>query len=349
MVYGAIDLHAQSSEIRIVDAAGAVLRHRKVKTTREQLAKAFEGHGPMRILVEASTESEWVAQALEDAGHEVVVADPNYGPMYGTLRRCVKTDHRDTDALCEANRRGWYRPAHRVSRAQRTVRQRLAIRRQLVRMRTGLISQLRAVLRQEGLRLPSGSSSTVPQRVTRMAMPMLVQRVVHPLLDALTALTPIIARETRELETIADGDPVLQQLQTVPGVGPLVALTFRATLDDPHRFRTAEQASSSVGLVPREDSSGERRQRGHITKVGSSEARTMLIQAAWTCWRSRTCRATHLRRWADALAARRGARIAVVAVARRLSRVLFAMWRDGTTFQAPAGLTSGLASASLQP
>jgi transposase len=220
MVYGAIDLHARSSEIRIVDAEGRVLRHRKVKTTRAELVTAFQGYGRMRILVEASTESEWVAQALEDADHEVVVADPNYGPMYGTLRRCVKTDQRDTDALCEANRRGWYRPAHRVSRAQRTVRQRLAIRRQLVRIRTGLISQLRAVLRQEGLRLPQGSSTTVPSRVATMALPPLLQGVVQPLLDALSALTPIIGRETRQLETVADRDPLLRQLQTVPGVGP---------------------------------------------------------------------------------------------------------------------------------
>ena len=334
MVYGAIDLHTRSSEIRIVDAEGRVWRHRRVKTTREQLVKAFEGHGPMRILVEASTESEWVAQALEAVGHEVVVADPNYGPMYGTLRRCVKTDRRDTDALCEANRRGWYRPAHRVSREQRTMRQCLAIRRHLVRMRSSLISQLRAVLRQDGLRLSSGSSTTVPQRVAALALPAALQQLVQPLVDALRGLGPIIVRETRELEAIAAGDPLLLQLQTAPGVGPIVALSYRATLDEVRRFRTADQVSSSVGLVPREDSSAERRQRGHITKVGSSEARAMLIQAAWTCWRSRSCRATHLRRWADALAARRGARIAVVGLARRLSRILYAMWRDGTTFGA---------------
>src|SRR5262245_57366648 len=81
MVHGAIDLHARSSEIRIIDGEGRAVRHRKVKTTREELVRAFEGQGPMRILVEASTESEWVAQTLEAAGHAVVVADPNYGPM----------------------------------------------------------------------------------------------------------------------------------------------------------------------------------------------------------------------------------------------------------------------------
>lgn len=336
MVYGAIDLHMRYSQIRLVDADGMVLRHQKVPTTRERLVSAFAGHPAVRILVEASTESEWVAQALEDAGFEVIVADPNYGPMYGTLRRRVKTDDRDVEALCEANRRGWYRAVHRVSRAQRTLRQRLGVRRQLVRMRSSVIAQVRAVLRQEGLRLPSGSTAAVDARLARVPIPSALQAVLTPLLEALRALSPLIAAEDRALTALAAADPIVRQLQSVPGVGPIVGLTYRATLDTVARFPSAGHVSSCLGLVPCEDSSGERRQRGHITKTGPSEARSMLIQAAWTCWRSRRVRTTALRTWADALAARRGKRIAVVALARRLSRILFAIWRDGTTFTAPA-------------
>jgi transposase len=335
MVYGAIDLHMRYSQIRIVDADGVVVRHQRVLTTRERLVSAFEGYPDVRILVEASTESEWVAQALEDAGAAVIVADPNYGPMYGTLRRRVKTDDRDVEALCEANRRGWYRAVHRVSRTQRTLRQRLGVRRQLVRLRSSLIAQLRAVLRQEGLRLPSGSTAAIDARLARLAVPPAVQAVLTPLLKALRALAPLMAAEDRALTAVAQADPIVRQLQSVPGVGPIVGLTYRATLDTVGRFPTAGHVSSCLGLVPSEDSSGERRRRGHITKTGSREARSMLIQAAWTCWRSRTVRTTHLRTWADALAARRGKRIAVVALARRLSRILFAIWRDGTTFAAP--------------
>ncbi len=83
MVYGAIDLHMRQSQIRIIDEGGTVVRDQRVPTTRERLTAAFAGVGAMRILVETGTESEWVAQALEAAGHEVVVADPNYAPMYG--------------------------------------------------------------------------------------------------------------------------------------------------------------------------------------------------------------------------------------------------------------------------
>jgi transposase len=337
MVYGAIDLHSRRSEILIVDADGKPVRERRVTTGRAALVQAFAELGAMRILVEASTESEWVAQALEDAGHEVVVADPNFAPMYGDLRRRVKTDRRDVAALAEANRRGWYRAAHRVSRAQRTLRQQLAIRRQLVRTRSGLIAHLRAILRQEGLRLRSGSTTSVVDRVSQLTLPAAVRAVVTPLLEALAAVAPTIATTTRALTRQADADPVTVRLQTAPGVGPIVALTYRATLDDVARFPSAGHVSSAVGLVPREDSSGDRRQRGHITKLGPRETRTMLIQAAWSCWRSRSSGATPLRQWTDHLAARRGKRIAVVALARRLSRILYAMW---TAFRLPSAIAA---------
>ena len=334
MVYGAIDLHSRFSEVRVVDAEGRVLRERRVRTTREQLAQVLDGWGPLRVVVEASTESEWVAQALEAEGHAVVVADPNYAPMYGTLQRRVKTDRRDVAALAEANRRGWYRAAHRVSPAHRRLRQQLAVRRRLVGMRTTVISQLRALLRQDGFRLPSGSSATAAARAERLVLPAALRAVVTPLVDTLRALQPLIARETRRLEQQAATDSLVPRLQSVPGVGPLVALAFRATVDDIQRFPSANQVSSSLGLVPSEDSSAERRLRGHITKIGAGPTRALLVQAAWAFWRSRRSRGTLVRQWVEALAARRGKRIAVVALARRLSRILYALWRDGTMFRA---------------
>jgi len=336
MVYGAIDLHSKVSQIRIVEADGAVRCDRRVPTTRERLTEGCAGYGPMRLLLEASTEAEWVAQTLEGAGHEVIVADPNYAPMYGARQRRIKTDRRDVAALAEACRLGIFRRAHRVSGPQRRLRQQLGVRRQVVRLRTGLIAHLRAVLRQDGVRLGSGSSATVPARVARLPLSDALRQVVTPLLETLAALTPIITTTTRALTAQAEADPVAGRLQTVPGVGPIVALTYRAALDDVARFPSAGHVSSALGLVPREDSSGERRQRGHLTKVGPREARTMLIQAAWSCWRSRTARATPLRAWADRIAVRRGARVAVVALARRLSRILYAVWRDDTVFRAAA-------------
>ena len=159
MVYGAIDLHMRYSQIRIIDADGQVVREQRVVTSAERLVAVFGGHGPMRILVETGTESEWVAQALETAGHEVIVADPNYAPMYGEIRRKVKTDRRDVAALAEANRRGWYRATHRVSARSARCGGQLRSRRLLVQMRSGTIALIRSLLRQSGYRLAAAAAS----------------------------------------------------------------------------------------------------------------------------------------------------------------------------------------------
>jgi len=332
MVYGAIDLHMRASQIRIIDHAGVVQRDQRVPTSRARLTQAFAGHGPMRILLETGTESEWVAQALEAAGHEVVVADPNYAPMYGELTRKVKTDRRDVTALAEANRRGWYRAAHRTSAAQRETKQILRSRRLLVQMRTAAVSLVRALLRQDGYRLPSGSCETVPQRVERLAVSGELRGTLAPLCRQIATLTTELRALDGRLQTRVADDRVVTRLQSVPGVGVIVATTYRAFIDRHERFGHAGQVSAAIGLVPREDSSAERRHRGHITKAGPRELRSLLIQAAWVCWR--TPRSAALRAWVDRLAARRGKRIAVVALARRLSRILFAIWRDGSTFEA---------------
>lgn len=332
MLYGAIDLHMRYSQIRIIDADGQVVRAGRVPTTAERVVVAFADLGPMRVLLETGTEREWVAQALEAAGHTVIVADPNYAPMYGELRRRVKTDRRDVAALAEANRRGWYRATHRVSARQREIRQVLRSRRQLVQMRSGAVSVVRALLRQAGYRLAPGSADAVPARLARLPLPAALAATVAPMARVIGQVSETIAEVDARLTAYAAQDPVVQRLRTVPGVGVVVGLTFRAFVDDVHRFARAAQVSAAIGLVPWEDSSAERRHRGHLSKAGPRELRSLLVQAAWACWRSHGSAA--LRAWVERLAARRGRRIAVVALARRLSRILFAVWRDQTVFDA---------------
>ena len=332
MVYGAIDLHMRQSQIRIIDETGQVMRDRRVPTTREALTQVFALYGTMRILLETGTESEWVAQALEAAGHTVVVADPNYAPMYGELTRKVKTDRRDAAALAEANRRGWYRAAHRTSATQRETKQILRSRRYLVQMRSGAISLVRSLLRQDGYRLGTGHAASVPARVERLTLPASLRETLAPLCRQIAAVSAEIAAIEARVDRRAASDAIVTRLRSVPGVGLIVATTFRAFVDRHDRFAHGDQLSAALGVVPREASSAERQRRGHITKAGPRELRSLLIQAAWSCWRHTPSAA--LRAWVDRLAGRRGKRIAVVALARRLSRILFAIWRDGTTFDA---------------
>ena len=332
MEYGAIDLHLKESQIRIVDEGGTVALERRIPTTRARLTDVFGGRPPLRILLESGTGSEWVAQHLEGLGHAVVVADPNYAPMYGQRTRRIKTDRRDVAALADANRLGVYRRAHRVSAPQRDVRRRLRVRDQLVHVRRQAINLLRAQLRSEGVRVPTGAAETFVARFSASEVSAAVRSAMAPLLELLAAVAPLLAQSEQRTRQAAKADAVARRLMTAPGVGPVVALAYQATVDDVHRFATPGAVTSYLGLVPREDSSGERQRKGAITKAGPSRMRVLLIQSAWHLWRSPTGSAT-LHAWARRLGERRGRRIAVVALARRLARILWAMWRDGRDFE----------------
>ncbi len=199
-----------------------------------------------------------------------------------------------------------------------------------------MINLVRAVLRQEGLRLPTGSSERLVARLESLPLPPGLATTLAPLRTLIGALSQQILAADQACADRSAADPVAQHLLSAPGVGPIVALTFEAVLDDPARFGgDAARASAFLGLVPSEASSAERRHRGHITKAGPPELRTLLVQAGWAVWRGKRPDGAALRRWADALAARRGRRIAVVALARRLARILFALWRDRVDYREP--------------
>lgn len=334
MEYGAIDLHVRRSEIRIEQEDGTVVLSQRITTHRSEFERVFGQRPRMRILVESATDSEWVAQCLEAWGHEVIVADPNYLPMYGQRNRRVKTDKRDVAALAAACRLGIYRRASRVAAAQRQRRQELRVRRQLIQVRTRVINLVRSLVRQDGLRVPSGDSERFVARLDSLTLPPGLATVLAPLRAMLLALSSQLRDCDERIGVQVAADPVAQRLMTAPGTGAVTALTFLAVLDTPERFDgDARRASAFLGLVPSEDSSAERQHKGHITKSGPRELRSLLVQASWAIWRSRTAEAQPLRAWAQAVAARRGRRIAIVALARRLSRILFAMWRDDTDFK----------------
>lgn len=338
MEYGAIDLHTRRSQIRIINEDGTVVRERRIDTRASEFARVFGGRLRMRILLETGTESEWVAQTLEQLGHEVIVADTTYAAMYGSRSRRVKTDRRDVAALADACRRGIYRPAHRVARATQIRRQHLRTREHLIRMRTQTINALRAIVRQAGQRVPSGSARTFVQRVTTLELAPDLHAVLAPLIDALERLAPLIDQADRWVRDTAAADAVAQRLMTVPGVGGVVALSYQTALEVPERFGgDAARASAYLGLVPSEHSSGEGHRKGAITKAGPRMVRSLLVQAAWTLWRQRR-RVPPLYAWVEQVAARRGRRIAVIALARRMSRILYAIWRDQTVFRFEAAV-----------
>lgn len=201
-----------------------------------------------------------------------------------------------------------------------------------VRTRTKLIVTVRSLLRRQGFRIRSGSAPSFRTRVEELELPTQLTETIRPLLDLFDMLTAQLKQADRQLADELKAHPRAAKLTTMPGIGPVTAITFHATMDDSSRFASARNVRAYLGLVPSERSSGEKRQRGHITKRGQRELRSLLVEAAWRIVRSKRDDTLALRNWTSGIAARRGPYIAVVALARKLAGILFVMWRDQCDF-----------------
>ena len=329
-----LDLHKRETQVCILTAEGELIE-RRIATTRARFTEVLGTRPRARILVEASTESEWVARHLESLGHEVIVADPSYAPMYATRSRRVKTDKRDARTLAEACRLGAYRAIHRVSDAQRHVRSELAVRDALVRTRTRYVALIKARVRSEGLRLTQGDPEFTARKLVALTeLPDVTRDELEPLVALLEPINAALAAADARIAALVATDTIVRLLTTAPAIGPVTAAAFVATLDVVARFPSADHVNAYLGLVPSEHSSGERQHRGRITKTGNTRMRWLLVEAGWRILRSTSSDAAGLKAWGEAIAARRGKRVAVVALARKLAAILYAMWRNGTPYRA---------------
>lgn len=332
MYYCGLDLHAKSSVFCLVTRRGKRIAEGEVPSSRrgfEQILEAGEGV-ETRVVLEASTRSRWAARVLEDVGAEVIVVDPRKIRVIAETKH--KTDRTDARILADLLRTGALpRPLWRVPAATRELRDQVRLRWGLVRERANLMLRARSLLGSLGINLGKralASEATWKRVLQRRNVPAYMKRLLEILHGSIGALSEAIDQVELELASRLE-DPRVKQMQTIPGVGPVVALTTVGGLGDPSRFKDSRKAAAYTGLVPSERSSGERRRRGHITKRGPSELRRVWIQAAQAALRMR---AHPLKAWAQRLIYRRGRAVAVVALARRLFRWAFAMWRDGKTF-----------------
>lgn len=334
MEYIGLDLHKQSSQFCILTEDRKLLEPR-IRTEHGRFIDLLGKRPKAKVLVEASTESEWVARCIEDLGHEVVVADPNFAPMYATRNRKIKTDKRDARALCDACRLGAYRPAHRSSDSSRELRAQVMVRDALVKTRTKYISLIRSISRREGHRVPSCGAPVFIKHIEQLELPENLRSELDPLLLVMASVNEQIEQSTDQLKEQADRNEVSKRFCTVPGIGAITAITFLAIIDNIERFESASNVSSYIGMVPKERSSSEKRIRGRITKAGNSHLRWLLVEAAWSIVTHPKAETQYLRTWYNRIASRRGKRIAAVALARKLAGILYAMWRDGTEFRPP--------------
>jgi transposase len=331
-----IDLGGKESQVCIRSEDGKIVQETKVATRK--LASFFKRQPRSRIVLETCAEAFRVADLALECGHEVRVVPATLVRSLGVGARGIKNDRRDAQVLSEVSCRIDLPSVHVPSDIARQRRTLCGMRETLVKTRTGLINCVRGWTRTQLFKVPPATSKTFPARVRTAALNRAdgLPEYVERLLKAIDALNEQIAAADDELEQMAEADPICVRLMSVPGVGPVTSMRFVAAIDDVTRFRSAHAVESFLGLTPGENSSSERKRRTGITKAGPTAVRAALVQAAWNLRRTRPLHP--ICQWAAKIEQRRGRFIAVVAVARKLAGILFALWRDGSTYDAKRGL-----------
>jgi transposase len=309
---------------------------------------------PAKVAIEACREAWHVHDVLTEWGNQVLLIDTTRSKQMGIGRHGRKTDKIDAEVMAFAVEREIIPPAHVLSPHRRELRRQLGVRRALVEARANLVVSVRGLARENGQRLPNCDTEHFARKVRQLKLDESLKALIEPLLITLDTVQVQLAQAEQELGKACAVEPVIPLLCTAPGVGAVVAAAFVSVVDEAARFARAHHLESYLGLVPGEDSSGQRRRIGAITKKGNSYVRALLVQSAWTVMRQAN-RDDPLRRWGEAVARRRGKRIAVIAVARRLAGILFAMWRDGRVYDPDAlasrsarGLKSNAARINFQ-
>jgi len=331
MEYCGIDLHAEYSQICILDEDGEVMETSRIWTSRKALERFFR-RDRMRVVIEAGGSSPWVSRLLESLGHEVVVCSPRRVRLIAQSK--LKNDRIDAEVLARLVRLDpeFLKPIRHRSEEAQLLRSNLKVRGAMVEARTKWINTIRGLLRGFGYKVSGKAPHTFAERVDRMKLPNELRAVIEPLLEQLDLLSGEIQRRDEHLEEIAKGLPEVEHLREIPGVGPVVATYFVLTIDDPDRFKNSRDVASFFGLRPTMRESALITHFGRITREGDPEMRRLLVQAAHACLRTRAD--SELKSWALALAQRRGNGKAVVALARKLAVLMHHLWVTGEVYQA---------------
>lgn len=336
--YVGLDVSLKEVSVCIVSDAGEVLARGAVAADPDEIAAfvARTASDVARVVHESGILAIWLTRELEKRGLPIICIDARlaHKALSGRLN---KSDRSDAEGLAHLARTGWFTQVHIRSEASEQVRVLIGTRERLIRMRKDLEAHVRGVLKTFGIRmepiLRSRSRDNFRDQLVKagedeMAIGLMAE-MFNPIHQALCAATEAMDDELRE---IARGSDLARRLMTVPGVGPVVALAYIATLDDASRFRRATDVGAFLGLTPRRHQSGDTDWSGRISKCGDRDLRRLLYSAATTLI-SQVRRFSPLRSWAVRLSARKGFKLAAVATARKLAVIMHRIWRDGTTFQ----------------
>jgi len=331
--FSGLDISVKDTSVCIVDDTGKIVREVKVASEPDALLPVLTNptYHFKRIGLEAGPLSQWLFSALAEAGLPVICVETRH--MRAVLKAQInKTDRNDARGMAQMMRAGLYRPVHVKTLRSQKLRMLLTHRKLLQSKSIAIENDLRGTLRNFGLKVGIVGKLKFEARIKELveSHPDLAA-LVDPLLIVRRVLRQQLAVLHRRLLAIVRDDEVCRRLMTVPGVGPVVALTFRATVDVPARFHNSKAVGAVLGLTPCKHQSGESERTGAISKCGDEMMRVMLYEAAQILL-VRSTRWSWLKAWAMQIARRRGMKKAIVALARRLAVIMHRIWVDGTEF-----------------
>lgn len=323
-----IDVGDRYSHCCLVDASGEVAWRRRVASTREALRQMFSDLPPTRIALEVGFHSAWMAEILEELGHEVLVANARkLALISGTKRKNDGVDSEILARLARSDPKLLFAIEHRGEET-RTDLAILRTRAAIVAARTKLINHVRGAIKPFGLRLQNCGVEVFGKRAGEQ-IPDILRPALIPLIETIAVLTRQIRTYDTQIKALRHkyADEV-DPLQQVRGVGPLTALAFVLTIGDPNRFEKRRNVPAYFGLVPGQDQSGNSDPQQRISKEGDSMVRSLLVQCAHYIL-GPFGGSSDLRNWGEAIAARggkAGKKRAAVAVARKLAVLLHCLW-----------------------
>src|SRR4249920_1639785 len=332
--FAGLDVSVKETSLCIVDDAGRIVREVRVASEPEALLAVLTNpaYHFKRIGLEAGPLSQWLFSVLAAAGLPVICVETRH--MRAVLQAQInKTDRNDARGIAQMMRVGLYRPVHVKTLRSQKLRMLLTHRKLLQSKAIAIDNDLRGTLRNFGLKVGVVGALKFEARIKELVenLPDLAE-LVEPLLIVRRALREQIGILHGRLLTVARNDDVCRRLMTVPGVGPVVALTYRATVDVPARFRNSKAVGAVFGLTPARYQSGEIDRSGAISRCGDEMMRAMLYEAAHILL-VRSTKWSWLKAWAMQVARHRGLKKAIVALARRVAVIMHRIWVDGTEFR----------------
>ena len=334
-LYAGLDVSLELTSICVVDEEGRMVLEVKAASEPYAIADALrEAAGEfVRVGLEAGPLSQWLFFGLKDAGLPAVCLEARHAKAAMVAMNRNKNDRNDARSIAQLVRSGWFKAVHVKSRRSQELRTLLTAREFYVNKLRDHENEIRGLLRPFGLKVGKDGARDFEARARELvAGEPLLELCIETLLAGRATMKKALADLHRALLRLTENDELCRRFMTIPGVGPVTALAFKATIDDPARFRRSNDVGAHLGLTPRQYQSGETDVRGRISRSGDAFTRTALFTAAHVML-TRSRQWTAIRAWGMRIAQRSNLKKAKIAVARKLAVVMHRMWRDETPFR----------------